>query len=799
MKISSLQSRIIIFFVILMLVVQFGGFLLINTAGVSTANKTIGDELQTGERVFNRLLAQKNLQLTQGARILSSDFAFREALASNDRETILSALTNHGARINAQKMMLVGLDQIVIADTKDKAYEGKKFPLPKLIALAASSGNASSFVILDGHLYQIVVVPVLAPVPIAWVAMGFVISDQDANDLRQLTNLNVSFLSRQGASPWALQATSLPSELQQGFDAFLSEERLRQGGISTMPAGEDNFVTLVSVQPANDNERVVAVLQRSLNEALEPFKRLQKQLLIFSLMGIGISIIGSVFIARGIARPVQQLAKVARRIAAGDYSDHPKISREDEIGDLSLAFDHMREGIEARESKIMDLAYRDTLTGLPNRALFTDRLQQAVSTSRRARAPVSVLVMDLDHFKYVNDTLGHHVGDLLLCEVAKRLQEVVRRQSDTVARLGGDEFAILLPTDDIEGAQVVAHKVIKALDTPMTLEGQVVDTRASIGVVTYPMHGEDMQSLLRRADVAMYMAKRNNSGFAIYDARFDQHTAERLSLMSELKKAVEENELLLYYQPKIDLNNPDHKSVEALVRWRHPQRGFVPPIEFIPFAEQTGYIKAITKWVLEQAIAQCAAWGAEGLTIDISVNISARDLMSSELPTWVLEALSRHGCQAQRICLEITESAILDDPNHALENLNRLHALGCKLSIDDYGTGYSSLSYLKRLRMDELKIDKSFVMGMVDDREDAIIVRSTIELAHNMGLKVVAEGVETQAILDMLREMHCDIAQGYLLSKPIPPADLSRWMRESPWIGRRPEHGADGGTSDVVI
>jgi diguanylate cyclase (GGDEF)-like protein len=494
----------------------------------------------------------------------------------------------------------------------------------------------------------------------------------------------------------------------------------------------------------------------------------------------------SVVMARGITRPLQQLAEIARRIAAGDYSAPTPPPGAGEIGDLTLAFHSMQDGLAARESKIMDLAYRDTLTGLPNRALFSDRLQQALRMAPRLNTSVSVLLMDVDHFKYVNDTLGHQIGDLLLREVADRLTDIVRRESDTVARLGGDEFVVLLPSDDVEGARRVARNVQNALEAPMTLDGHVVDCRVSIGLASYPDHGDSATTLLRRADVAMYTAKRLGNGFAVYDDRDDQDSRARLSLMGELRRAVEHDELVLHYQPKVHLADPRELAVEALVRWMHPARGLVAPSEFIPFAEQTGFIRAITQWVLARAVRQCAQWRRDGLRMNVSINISARDLLTPDLTERFAQLLAEQECSAAWIGLEITESAILDDPGQALRNLERLHALGCRISIDDYGTGYSSLAYLKRLPVNELKIDRSFVMGMVNDSSDAVIVRSTIDLAHNMGLSVVAEGVEDEATLRRLRELGCDMVQGYHLSRPLPPEELARWLRERAF-GRAPE------------
>ena len=329
---------------------------------------------------------------------------------------------------------------------------------------------------------------------------------------------------------------------------------------------------------------------------------------------------------------------------------------------------------------------------------------------------------------------------------------------------GGDEFAVLFNDENADGAMAMGERLLRALEAPIVIALQPVDVRASIGIAVFPEHGDDAATLLRHADIALSQAKKTKTGHALFDPRLAEQGLERLSLLGELRQAVEQDQLMMYYQPKIDLKGTGELHAEALVRWQHPARGFVPPMEFIPFAEQTGYIKAITLWVLNNSIAQCAAWRREGLAVNFSINLSTRDLLNPDLSPRLEQMLAKHACKSEWLTLEITESAIIDDPDHAMKNLDRLHALGFRLSIDDFGTGYSSLSYLKRLPVDELKIDKSFVFGMVKDSDDRVIVRSTIDLAHNMGLKVVAEGVENQEILDALSELGCDVAQGYLIS-----------------------------------
>lgn len=787
MQLRSLQTRIIALFLLLMVGVQVIGFVAVNTAGMASARKTAGDELAAGARIFDRLLQQDMQRLVQGARLLCADFAFREAIATGDAETITSVLANHSERFDADVMMLIGLDQRVIADTFGVAT-GELFAYPALVAQAEATQQGAAMVLLRGRLYELALVPVLAPLPIAWVAVGFRVNDALAGDLYRLTGLQVSFLSRQGNSPWRAHASTLLQAERSELVQDIGTNRFAGSDDAGNALDNDVAATRVLQLPAQVGEMVIAVLQRPLSSALEPFRRLQRQLALISLLAAIISIIASLLIARGIVRPVRELARVARRIAAGNYSPLPATTRADEIGALASAFRTMQEGLVARESRIMDLAYRDVLTALPNRALYGERLDQALASGARMNTPLAVLLMDLDHFKDVNDSLGHPIGDMLLCEVAARLQSAVGRSTtQTVARLGGDEFAILLPDATAAEAERVAAEVVRALEAPMTLDGHLVDVRASIGIAAFPDHGNESATLLRRADIAMYAAKRKNLSVAMWDERYDQHSSDRLSLMTDLRQAVDHDELELLYQPKVPLGSAHENYVEALIRWRHPKRGMVPPLDFIPFAEHTGYIRAISQWVLAHAIAQCAAWRAEGLAMNVSINMSARDLTDTELPERFAMLLAENFCAARWFTLEITESAIVEDPRHAIENLKRLHALGCRLAIDDYGTGYSSLAYLRHLPVHELKIDKTFVMSMARDHGDAVIVRSTIDLGHNMGLAVVAEGVEDEATFEQLRALGCDMAQGYWLSRPLGAAELSAWMRGSVWTRTVPE------------
>jgi diguanylate cyclase (GGDEF)-like protein len=763
MRFKSLRARIAVVIVLLMLAAQAAAYIVISSVIQRNAVTNAQEQLAVAERVFREVLRTNGEKLTQAATVVAADFGFREAVATHDESTVVSALRNHGSRIDADLVILVDLDGKLIADSRGSMQGGESFPFRELMQTAAHGRERATIRVIDGKLYQLVAVPVKAPLPVAWVAMGFLIDNRMAQEMASLTSLDVSFVDQMPDGRWTTLATTLSGQAQ-------VHERLRD------VAGDRDATRVIAL--ASTGERVAVVLQRSLTAAIAPFHRLQSALLVITLCGIALSIVGSVVTARSVTRPIAALMHFTRRVGSGDYAEPIVVEHDDEIGELARAFNRMQDGISRRENRITELAYTDRLTGLPNRAMFSDRLQQTIAEALPAMRPFGVMMMDLDRFKYVNDTLGHPIGDFVLREVAQRLRTTLADHSGLVARLGGDEFAVLLPDDDVAGAERIAVRILKALEQPISIEGQPVDVGASIGIVTFPENGTDMNVLLRRADIAMYVAKRSNAGVARYEARHDNSSAERLSLMSELRRAVEQDQLRLFYQPKVDLATQTVQHVEALVRWDHPIRGYVSPDQFIPFAEQTGYIRAISHWVAENAIRQCAMWRKAGIELAISVNVSARELIQIGLPDTFAALLSRYDVPADRLWIEITESAIMDDPNHAIETLDRLNAIGIRLAIDDFGTGYSSLSYLKRMPVDELKIDKSFVMGMTENKDDETIVRSTIDLAHNMGLKVVAEGVESEAVLRRLADLRCDLAQGFHLSRPLPPERLEEWLRQ---------------------
>jgi diguanylate cyclase (GGDEF)-like protein/PAS domain S-box-containing protein len=432
-----------------------------------------------------------------------------------------------------------------------------------------------------------------------------------------------------------------------------------------------------------------------------------------------------------------------------------------------------------RQAEINEFqALHDPLTGLPNRILFSERIGHAILQAQRYNNKLAVALIDLDRFKEINDSLGHSAGDHLLISVGKQMGGALRA-SDTVARLGGDEFGLVLPElADAEALTPVLERLQTALEAPIQVQSLPIGVEASIGIAIYPDHGDDAQTLIQRADIAMYEAKRDGLSHVFYDDSAHDHDTTSLTLVAELRRAISERELVLYYQPKAALESGEVTSVEALVRWMHPERGLVPPDSFIPLAQETSLIGPLTLYVIEEALRQVRSWREQGIELSIAVNLSTRNLLDRGFPQLVRDLLRNWDVSPRHLELEVTESSMLANPTRAKAVLGELSELGIRLSIDDFGTGYSSLAYLRELPVDEIKIDRSFVIGMGAEQGDAVIVRSTVDLGRNLGLEVVAEGVETLEHWEQLRELGCNTAQGYFLSRPVPAQELGQWLRD---------------------
>ncbi len=785
----SLATRILIPFLLLLLGVQGVAFFVVRWSIDDNAHRLLAQDLQVGERVWARLLEQRAQRLTLGASLLAADYGFRAALASSDTETLRSALANHGARIGAtaSAMLSSDLQPLAVSEGADEAAVQRV--LASLRAQGVQGGEPGStpgavLALHEGRPYQFVLAPVRAPLLLGYVAMGFELDAGLLADLRAVTGLQAALVvgAAGGGGERVLHSTLAPEQadelLTRPLQGAQRDEIALAGQAhvcrSIQQVGDQAALQRAS-SPMPGGGSLRTVLLRSVDEAVAPYQRLQATLAAITLGGLLLAGAAGVFTARRVTTPLGDLVLASGRLARGDYAQPLQDGgRGDEVGELARAFDHMRQSIAAHQADIHQLAYWDRLTGLPNRARFAEAVSQAIAQGADAGRPVAVVMLDLDRFKHVNDVLGYAFGDRLLRAVAERLVGQAVRDGDLVARLAGDRFALLLPGSNAGQALAVAERVSDAFQLPLTLDEHTVDLAAGFGVAAFPEHATEADALISHAEVAMYAAKRSGGGAQarVYDPAADAASATTLSLLTELRRAIEQDELRLFLQPKLALADGRIGGAEALLRWQHPQRGLVPPAQFIPFAEQTGFVRRLTMWVFEAAARQWDTLSALGLQ-RIAVNLSTRDLLDQELPAKLERILARHGVPAQAFCLEITESAIMDEPQRAEATLNQLAAAGFKLSIDDFGTGYSSLAYLKRLPVQELKIDRSFVIGMATDPGDATIVRSTIELAHNLGLSTVAEGVEDAPTLQRLAEMGCDEAQGYHLSRPLPVAEFA--------------------------
>lgn len=766
----SLILRLVGISLLLLLIVQAAGFAVVRASIERNARSQIARALDTDENVWRRLLDQNADKLRQGSALLAADYGFRSAINSDDEETIQSVLENHGSRIGAAVTALLGTNlELRAASLSDDMLD---FPatLRQVVPPLAAQPQGSQVAMMAGVPYQFVMVPMRAPVVIGWVLMGFPIGQPLAEEMRRLLSVQVAVVVKAADGSVSVPVTTLSAP------ALAS---LHRQGLPLVELRTGEGTLLVREAPlGNAGNEVKTLLLRSVDEVVAPYQQLQVLLAIITIAGVLLFAAGTGLVATRLTTPLRSLLAATQRLSRGEYGvPLSHTGRKDEIGNLARSFDRMRLDIGSQQAEIRRLAYWDRLTGLPNRERFREAVVHAIAAQEEgAVQPLTVLTLDLDRFKHVNDVLGYAFGDRLLQAVAERLQKQVQGESDMVARLGGNEFALLLPRTDAQEAHALAQRINQSFEEPLAFEDQTVDLSAGMGFACWPADADDADTLLSRSEIAMYAAKRKLSGALRYDASFDSASTQTLSLLTELRRAVEHDELRLYLQPKVPLHGQGGLAAEALVRWQHPQRGLVPPMDFIPFAEQTGFVRQLTLWMFEEVARLLADPRTADMPLRISVNLSTRDLLDPELNTRLGAILARHGVQASAFCLEITESAIMDDPQRAEAMLNRLSEQGFKLSIDDFGTGYSSLAYLKRLPVDELKIDKSFVMGMEVGEDDAMIVRSTIDLAHNLGLTVVAEGVENLAILDRLRALSCDEAQGYHISRPLGAEDFLAWQ-----------------------
>lgn len=729
------------------------------------------EKLVVGRKVFDQLLEMRANQLFESAEVLTSDFGFKAAVLDKDESTITSVLDNHGARIDADVMMLASLDGRLIASTSNRS-QLSAFPFKSLLPLAEENGGVMRTVIFEGSPYQVLILPVRAPITLAWAVVGFEIDDSLASQLKALTSLDVTFVG---------ELNNLSQfELTTLDEQTMASQKIveTQGEWLHMSLNDEPYLALVTQLAATDTYQVDAILSTSLEKAIAKFSPLKLQILFIALVVLILSAFVAFIIARNISRPVNVLVSAAERISRGDYKGTIGFRgyKNNEIGKLANSLTQMQLGISEREDRILFQAYHDTLTGLANRALIKEEVDALIDSPQGSSLVFGLVQVNVRHFKQVNNTFGYHVGDSLLIDVARRLSSHLK-QGDLAARLAGDEFLVLLKDGSEEEIRVSVNTLFSELSEPYQIDELNIPIAFVSGVAMYPSHGARTDLLMRRADIALHEANDKKQGLSFYEPGSDEKHIKQTQLVNDLKHAISDGSLVMFYQPKLELKKQKVTQVEALIRWIHPELGFIPPDQFIGLAEQSGLMPPLTRWVLEDVLEQAARWQSQGIDLKVAVNLSAHDLANDDLPDFVSATLESNGLDASVLILEVTESAMIENPDQALRVLNKLRELGIVFAIDDYGTGYSSLSQLKDLPVDELKIDMAFVLKLDENTFDQAIVHSTIKMGHKLGLTIVAEGVENRESWRLLEEWGCDKLQGYYISRPQNAEDFTKWFK----------------------
>lgn len=721
-------------------------------------------QLAAGADAVARQLDDISARVADNVHVLALDYALRAAIAQRDEGTLLSALRNHGRRIGAARMLLIGLDGAVRSDTVEADAVGQAFPFPDLVD-AALDHPAAAVVAMGGKAYWMIVVPVYAPGPIALIAAGIPVDNDLLTHLQQLSALpnTLELISDSGGGHWTGIAHG--GELTLAPELMATRRDLPLQPTVVAVGGREYVALAKRLKESERSAPIAALLAYSLDDALHPYHSVVLAWASLLALGLAGGLIGALLIARSVARPIEVLANTARRIESGNYAPAPPLRGLGEIGQLAAAFVSMTHAIAEREEHIRYQALHDAVTELPNRQAAEDGIQRFLRDSSQPQG--ALLMIGLARLPEIIQTLGHAIGDRVMRDASERLR--AQSSGAFIARVTDTQFSLWLDHADADIARMRAARVLEILSIPYREADVSLDTAPAVGIALAPLHGHDAGTLLRRAEVALIAAPGAEHAVAVYDEATDPHRPERLGLMGDLRKALDRNELHLCYQPKLHLASDVIDGAEALLRWQHPQRGALPPDAFIGLAERTGNIRAVSRWVIDRAIAQAAEWARGGHALRVAINLSARDLDDATLPDLIADRLAAHAVQPHSIVLELTESAVMSEPDMAVRVFDRLAQCGIELAIDDFGIGQSSFAYLRRLPVREVKIDRLFTQALADDAGDRALVQSMVELGHRLGYRVTAEGVETAGALDFLRAIGCDHAQGYYIAAGLEP------------------------------
>lgn len=734
--------------------------------------------LNNAQNVFEQYLSAREELLVTAAQVLTADFGFKQAVASGDADTIASVLYNHSQRIRADLMLLSNLQGEIVASSTEQ-FQADNELASGLTELMANPGT-TSFMLLNHSLYQVLVLPVKAPRTIAHTLVGFEINHQTAAELARLTGLTVNFY-QDGATWLAGSGNSEASNKQR----FLHQAQLSLFG-ERLAFNHRELALHTTAQHS-----VSALLSADLSGYYQEFDNLLKTVVALASLIVVLALLLSGVLAKNLTEPLQQLVSTARQFARGQYQNELASSTaSSEVKTLFSAFSEMGQEIQRREMEVLYQAQHDSLTGLYNRHTMLGVVQQLLTLHPTQH--YLLIAFNIKGFKHINDNLGPQMGDSCLRALAGQLQQL----DETVAlplhsRLSGDEFLSILPMFEGGDADAVASDFMRQLSQPLQVKELQLTLRFSAGYSAFPRHGDEAKTLIRRSLIALEAARSHNEHCRTYQLGEDEAHLARLALIDDLKAALQadDGQLFMVYQPKMNLRNGKIDKVESLIRWQRPNHGFVSPELFISLAEQSGLIVELTQWVIQSVVKQLQHWQRNNLTIQAAINLSAQDLAQPDFKPFLLNTLQQYQVATELVTLELTERDMMDDEEQGIALLTELKSLGFTISVDDYGIGQSSLGKLRQLPVDELKLDKSFILKLDSSSDDQIIVQSTIALGHNLGLKVVAEGVENLASLELLKQMRCDHIQGYYLSKPLNANALVDWLAQYYQQQERIVHG----------
>jgi diguanylate cyclase (GGDEF)-like protein len=762
---TSLKNRIIILCVGLVLLTSIASLVSFWWSTSHFNERQVQQDLRVAQNVYQQYLKAKERLLVTAAKVLTADFGFKQAVATKDADTIRSVLYNHSQRIDADLMLLLDVrGKMISANKADIILPDDSHALMKDLL---ANGERSTFIVIGGQLYQTIILPIKAPRTIAFSIVGFIIDETVASELKDLTSMEMSFIGHVSG----LKASSImPSTFEQDLLAYIHDQTVNRW-FKAHPVFISTEVSLAALK----TNPISVILSADLTRHYQEFDQLVLTIVLLSSGTVILGFIASGILVNNLTIPLQQLTVMAKQFAKGNYfASITENKPSKEIGELVDAFHEMGEDIQTREKQIRFQASHDNLTGFYNRTAALDLLSKHLLGSDK----FYLVAIDIKGLRHINDKLGPRVGDSCIQAVAERVKSVTQMIEGFNARLGGDEFLTVLSAKPGSTKQTCVTQLLSLLTDCYTIQGLDINLRFSLGVVCYPEQAQTPDDLIRRALIAVDTAAHECEEVYYYQDGEDEEHLERLQLIDELKNALiaDDGQLFMVYQPKLNLNNQQIDKVESLIRWKRNSGEWVSPELFIDLAEQSGLIVELTQWVVRTVVMQVSEWLSQDLSMKAAINVSARDIASDGFLAYLKQTLTDNNVPANLITIELTERDMIENEAKGIAVLKALKSLGVMISLDDYGVGQTSLGRLKMLPIDELKLDKVFILRLDESHQDQCIVRSTITLGHQLGFCIVAEGVENQPSFDLLKQMKCDYAQGYYLSRPLNAADFARWL-----------------------